>query len=139
MSATQRGQLVALASLALRPGHKPCWPSKPAATWLLEAALLFTWPTGLESASRDSSLPWPPLAEDWRVSHLASMLTSSPSSEVFALSCVDTANLQLATSAAIYKELTCTPHPPGGAGQRGSALASHLAEAAGSIPGGCGG
>ncbi len=32
--------------------------------------------------------------------------------EVFALSCVDTANLQLATSAAIYKELTCTPPPP---------------------------
>jgi hypothetical protein len=32
--------------------------------------------------------------------------------EVFALSCVDTANLQLATSAAIYKELTCTfPNP----------------------------
>ena len=31
--------------------------------------------------------------------------------EVFALSCVDTANLQLATSAAIYKELTCTPPP----------------------------
>jgi hypothetical protein len=33
-------------------------------------------------------------------------------SEVFALSCVDTANLQLATSAAIYKELTCYPPPP---------------------------
>jgi hypothetical protein len=28
--------------------------------------------------------------------------------EVFTLSCVDTANLQLATSGAIYKELTCT-------------------------------
>ncbi len=34
--------------------------------------------------------------------------------EVFTLSCVDTANLQLATSAAIHKELTCTfPTPRG--------------------------
>ncbi len=80
MSAMQRGQLVALASPALRPELRSYWPSKPADTWLLVADLLFTWPTGLVSAFRASSLPWPPLASGWKVNHLASMLTSSPSS-----------------------------------------------------------
>jgi hypothetical protein len=93
MSAMQRGQLVAWASPALRPEPRPCWPSKPAATWLLVADLLSTWPTGLESASKASSLPSPLLASGWRVNHLASLLTSSPSS---------------ARSSPIYKELTCT-------------------------------
>jgi hypothetical protein len=59
--------------------------------------------------------------------------------KVFTLSCVDTANLQLATSAAIYKKLTCTFPNPLVSGSEGTCLGTHLAETAGSLSGGCGG
>ncbi len=45
--------------LGLRQGPIPCWPSKPATYWRLEAAQLYTWPTGLVSASTVSSQGWP--------------------------------------------------------------------------------
>ncbi len=102
MSAMQRGQLVALASPALRTELRPCWPSKPAATWLLVAALLGISLQGLLPALASAGLRMegdPPA----QYADLLSLLR-----KVFTLSCVDPANLQLARSAAIYKELTCT-------------------------------
>ncbi len=107
MSAMQRGQLVALASPALRPVSRPCWPNRPAVTWLLVAALHLAFWLGISLqdllpvlASIGLKVEGDPPAQ---YADLLSLLR-----EVFTLSCVDTANLQLATSAAINKELTCT-------------------------------